>query len=419
MEQICPKCGAAIPVTEGYPVWCDKCDWGVKLNERPRKTNIFTKAYDKLSKQQAEGIYKDVIKNNVKPLVLPPATLLAYAIALAVTLITLLFVAFSIYIVGFTVVEWSSGRTPPTACLGIMMLPLLLGLAWFLRPELGRMPRIYLSRAEAPNLYSLSDRIADELKAKHIEAIVLSPIYNAGYKQVGVFRRPVMTLGLPLLIASSPQEIVACISHEIAHGVNGDPNRTLLLGGAIQSLKRWYFLLSPEGAIRIPIFGLIVAAIMYVISSVPRLLALALTHLTYPTMQRSEYYADALGAKVSGAEFAISSLRKTELADNFYQVAKRTWDRRRARPLSVWNEFRDYLVALPAREYERFIHAQSKLEMRLDDSHPPTHFRVLALQGSPDRHLAPKIVLSPEEYNKIIAETNPFEKQLEIALMND
>lgn len=417
MEQICPNCGAAIPVTEGYPVWCDKCDWGVELVKRPQKTNVFTKTYDRLSTQQAYTIYIDVLRNNGRPAGLTPSTLLAYAIAGMVTLVTFSFVAFAAYIVGFVLVEWLSGRTPPTVCLGIFALPLLLGAAWFFRPQLGRLPRIYLSRAEAPHLYALADRVAKALGAKPIKAIVLDCEYNASYSEAGVLRQPVMTLGLPALIASTPQEVVAIIGHEVAHGVNGDPNRGLLLHSSINSLRRWYFLLSPESAITIPVVGIIVMGILFVISSIPRLLDTALSYLTFSTMQRAEYYADALGAKISGTDAAVSALRKTELAANFYLVAKRTWDRRRVRPLSVWSEFREYVSGLPPREYQRFVHAQAGVKSRLDNTHPPTEFRIQALKKFSIKDS--QIVLTQSEYESIIAETKPFEKQLEIKLMND
>lgn len=136
---------------------------------------------------------------------------------------------------------------------GYAILPgmMFLALAWLLRPHLGNFPREYvMTRAEAPTLYAVVDAIAHTLDAPPIEGIWIAGAYNAGLRRVGFRQRQLLLLGKPLWDVLQGQEHVALLAHELAHAVNGDSNRGLVVGSACNALAAWYYLLRPPSLYR-------------------------------------------------------------------------------------------------------------------------------------------------------------------------
>lgn len=411
MEQICPNCGAAIPVTEGYPVWCDKCDWGLLLptDEKKRK-DFLGKFYDKLSANQAKGLLERTLRGESETKGLT-TTVLAYALAALVYLIMLAFVAAAVFLIIAII------RQPGLICMGAIFVPLFLLLAWLVRPQFGKFPKKYLLRNEAPTLYGLADRVADAMGAKHISAIVLDERFNARYAEIGLRKKPVMILGLPMLIGQKPQEVVATIAHELAHGVNGDPGRSLFLGSALNALETWRYLITPSTGPGLSLVAFLIATFMTLVSGIPGLMAMALGYLTFRARQLAEYRADALGAKVSGTAAAVGNLRRLELAPSYRTIAQRNWARRNMSKASVWDELREYVAHLPQRELDRFARVQQKTESRLDDTHPPTDFRVQALVARQTPQ--PSVVLSDADYAMLMQELKKFEAPIEAEMMGE
>ena len=54
-----------------------------------------------------------------------------------------------------------------------------------------------------------------------------------------------LRLGVPLLTILDGQEVVALVGHELAHQVNGDATRGLVVGTALETLRRWYYAFTP------------------------------------------------------------------------------------------------------------------------------------------------------------------------------
>lgn len=410
MEQNCPNCGAKIPVTEGYPVWCDKCDWGLLLPAQEKRKDFLGRFYDKLSLKQGKGLLEKALRGDDKKKIMP-TTILAYFLAALVYLVMLAFIAAAILFIAAII------RQPGLLCMGTIFVPLFLLFAWLVRPQFGKFPKKYLSRDEAPTLYTLADRIADAMGAKHISAIVMDERFNAGYSEIGLRRKPVMKLGLPMLISQKPQELVATISHELAHGVNGDPGRSLFLGSAINALETWRYLFSPATGPGLSLWAFLIALVMSIVAGIPGLIAMALGYLTFHARQLAEYRADALGAKISGSAAAAGDLRKMELATSYITIAQRNWARRNMQKVSVWDEFRQYAAHLPQHELDRFARVQQKTESRLDDTHPPTEFRIQALLAHPVT--MPKITLTESEYEALMNELKKFEPAIEAEMMGE
>src|SRR5262249_8626043 len=129
---------------------------------------------------------------------------------------------------------------------------------------------------------------------------------------VGVRRRRVLTLGLPLLLLLEPQQRVALVAHELAHARNGDSTRGLVVGSSVRALAEFYAALAPEpsrdGSIAwddLGFFDMIVNGILWLISRPAYGLLLLQLHLLLRDSQRAEYLADALAARVAGTEATV------------------------------------------------------------------------------------------------------------------
>jgi Zn-dependent protease with chaperone function len=83
------------------------------------------------------------------------------------------------------------------------------------------MPKEIIKRKYFPALHALVDSITRASGSKDIYGIVLGGRFNAAYTEIGIRRRKVIYLGVPLFYILNDEE-VALISHEIAHGINGD-----------------------------------------------------------------------------------------------------------------------------------------------------------------------------------------------------
>jgi len=114
----------------------------------------------------------------------------------------------------------------------------LLWLAWMLRPRFGRLKKLLepgyrIPENGAPTLRALIERVARETGAPLPEVLAFDFSWNAAAAVVGVRRTRVLLLGVPMLLALKPQELVALIGHELGHFQYGDNRRAVLTGPAL------------------------------------------------------------------------------------------------------------------------------------------------------------------------------------------
>lgn len=100
-----------------------------------------------------------------------------------------------------------------------------LGIVYILRIRPVRWPKNTVSRSDYPALYGLLDRMTKELGTTPVAGLILNEEYNASITQIGIRRKKLVTLGLPLLSVLTPQERVVVLAHEFGHGLNRDPVR--------------------------------------------------------------------------------------------------------------------------------------------------------------------------------------------------
>jgi Zn-dependent protease with chaperone function len=189
-------------------------------------------------------------------------------------------------------------------------------------------------------------------------------------------------------------EKLALLAHELAHLVNGDPSRGALIGGALDVLGRWYGMLRPAVSSKeqpgLPRLAMVpVNVVLSVLSLVVWLHALALAALLWRDQQRAEYYADALAAKICGPEAVLSLLEKLHFTRTF-QSSFCAWHLNSAlHQESYFAYLRSRIAQTPVRELERIRQVELLENSRLDTRHPPTAYRIHALQALRISHSLP------------------------------
>lgn len=238
-------------------------------------------------------------------------------------------------------------------------------------------------RSELPELFRLIDGVAGALRVPSVDQVVVVPEFNAAYGRYGWRQRRVLFLGLPLLLSLDAQERVALIGHELGHGANGDQRRSLFVVGALSALIELWAALEPDALlpteegliayIQLP-FRLIQLGLARLVLT----FAAVLLMLLYRDSQRAEYYADALGARASGRRATLAMLERLHAA---YLVARMTWVGETADPVAAVVE---KVRRLPDRQRERLRRVERLEGSRLDYTHPPTVYRVEALESRPE-----------------------------------
>ncbi|AJF64252.1 M48 family metalloprotease [Streptomyces vietnamensis] len=386
-ERDCPECGE--PVAEGgqYVTWCAACDWNVDPEVRDEEApGRIERLRQRLAQQYGEQLLAELSEpdDGAAPGTAAdrsearPGTAGVLATALAVT------------IHGVTLALLAGGLWLVVAGRGALPLvgALLLGLAVVLRPRFGRLPkdeshRVLLRRTGAPRLFALLDEVAGTVGTTGVRTVVVDADVNASVTTYGIRQQRVLHIGLGLWEVLSPQERIALLGHEFGHYAHGDTRRSLLVGGAFQSLGTWRYTLAP-----VPAQGL-ADDLVNLATALPRLLVdgvLAfLEHLTLRQSQRAEYLADSTAARAGGTEAAAGLMDRLLIGRSVVgelrreSVAARTriggTDRREDPSEGLWERLAAHAASVPEREYERLRRVAERRGHQVDSTHPPTHLR--------------------------------------------
>ena len=146
------------------------------------------------------------------------------------------------------------------------------------------------------------------------------PEFNASFSQYGVWRRKaILRLGLPLLTILDPAARAALLSHELAHGANGDPRRGMFLGSAVDTLARWHAVLRPKRIFDRRLRGTVGMAayisnlVMLGLSVVPWCGTYILIHLVWRRNRSGRSRANRLAARVAGTDAVLRVLDSLHL----------------------------------------------------------------------------------------------------------
>ena len=403
--ETCPECRRLIDVDRGYSAWCGACGWNVQpIQARDRRT-VLGRLRLALGRRLGRGLFEEMRGRRPRAPRPAIATLLGFALAACVYLVTVAIAALGVSII-------ASSPNIFTLAFGGFFL----GLAWLARPRLGHLEVEPLGRDALPRLWSLVERVATAVGGARIDGVVLTPEYNAAYGTYGLRRRRILFIGLPLWLTLEPQERVALLGHELGHGVNRDATRGGFISGALNALVELHTTLEPDELLPSEdgIFGFLKLPFQLVLLLWSRVflgLAYLLLLLFFRSSQRAEYYADAIAMRLAGSAATVRLLERLHAAPG---VEAMTWVGETADPIgSIVRKVRE----MPAREVERLRRAERMSGTRLDASHPPTLYRLEVIEAQPDA--PPKVVLSHGEADAIDGELERFREPMGRKLVDE
>jgi Zn-dependent protease with chaperone function len=173
-----------------------------------------------------------------------------------------------------------------------------------------------LERGAFPRLYAVIDGLRQQVRALPIHQVLLTEDFNAAVTQtprLGVLGWPrnTLLLGLPLLMALSPEQARAVLAHELGH-LSRSHGR---LGGWVHRVRvSWYRIMEAFG--RAQYWGGRWLARFFA------WYAPAFDAYSFALARANEYEADALSARLTSAEAAgealVQARLRSELASEHY-----------------------------------------------------------------------------------------------------
>lgn len=375
----------------GAAPWCPSCEWNLDLFEPRRRPPEFGwKWADRLTHRVAYRLTERQFAALAgAPIARRSATL--PRIALMAVALVLLAVLLGCTALG----AWLVLHDFP----GLALVPgvLLLLIAVAARPRLGKLADdvTVLDRGRAPALFDLVDRVAAAVGTRAPDVIGVDPAFNAYTTMVGLRRRRVLCLGLPLFVTLRPQERVALVGHEMGHFVNGDVRRGPLTGVAISTLGLLSYLTSPGGsAVRhTGIVAMLTTSVQWVLSRLLRGVHLLLVWIGQRDGQRAEYLADELSARAAGTPAAVGFLGMFVVSDSIDTVIRR--EARANGGGDAWRAAADVARANLADAMPRLGQLTRRDEVSLFASHPPDGLRTSMLEQGPA--YPPAVVLTESQ----------------------
>lgn len=238
-----------------------------------------------------------------------------------------------------------------------------------------------IKREDAPELFKMVDEIAARLNTK-VDHILLDGNFNAYVTQkpvvewLGIYKH-YMVLGLPLMLAASPNQYRAILSHELGH-LSGNHSKSkawlynmrIRLGQVLESSREsiffvfWYtffFLFAPH---------------FYAYT-----LAMARHH---------ELQADKDAVEIAGVEPFSYGMMLLPVWEELYETSfwegiNKKMRKEELPPADLYNQMQASLEALKAEpeELKKILKQAFAVETKGSDTHPPLKIRVLAGKFTP------------------------------------
>jgi Zn-dependent protease with chaperone function len=134
-------------------------------------------------------------------------------------------------------------------------------------------------------------------------------------------------------------------------------------------------------------------------------------------MQRAEYLADFLAARVSGTEAIVTVLRKAHSTTTFHMVSRELATGDSSQGLGLVARMRQAIGDLSSREARAAEQLQALHAARLNATHPPTANRILFLTARPVTHSA--LQLSDAEAAQLEQELLTMEAKIQDRLVDE
>ncbi|MFG3602122.1 M48 family metallopeptidase [Micromonospora chersina] len=405
----CPECGAAtVSIREALP-WCAGCEWNLDGYDRARQEPELGWSWiDRRTYRLAARL----TRQQYATLVGRPLASTGWGVADALTVGVSLLLLVGVLALAVTGVWLLFAYPFPNFAVVVGLA--LIGLAAALRPRFGRVPADVevLTRAEAPELHALVEEVANRIGAPVPHVLGVNADVNAYAAAVGLRRRRLLCLGLPLWGALDGPARVALLGHELGHFVNGDVRRGPLTQPALTMLGSAADLFRPvpgtHGAGLVVLIGeWLGRMVSWTLSRVLFVGHLTLAATALRSSQRAEYLADEMSARAAGTTGATRlldvMLRTESVALAVRQGARgghgpEAWRAGTARSLAAAADRLPLLRQLSVRE-----------ETSLFATHPPAglRHRMLTARSWQD----PAVVLTEARTERIDAElTRHYER---------
>ncbi len=408
-DQACPDCGSNLHSHREFRRWCPQCEWNLGSDKSVNTLGYAAKIYRKIGIAQGDRVFQSILSQD--PENLRPrwsiSKVLAFTVALTIHLFSIAMAGLGFYALSF---GWSA--------VFIMLIGIfLLALSWCMRPRLGSMPKDCLSRQDAPELFTLCDQIADKVGSPRADGIEINGDYNASFARVGIPRKTLITIGLPMWLVQTWPERIATLAHEFSHGANGDSTRGLVIGSALNTLEYWIYFIRPEYDQDAGFAGMIGYYLLWILSFLIELVHIGLSHLVLRQSQRAEFLADFLATTASGTQAMKDDLQKISYAEHLPIFANRSIIHTQQSSKQVLTKFVSYFKSLPESELERLNRLASRENARLDATHPPTRQRVAFIAAHPVAEAA--ITVSKKDQELIESELEQLEETVGQQMISD
>ena len=270
----------------------------------------------------------------------------------------------------------------------MVLAAVFLGIGYKLWPRRERIPAGSLSHNDAPAAFAIIDAVGKTLGAPRIDRLVITDEFNAAVGQAQ--GQNVLEIGAFFWSALPDDEKLALIAHEMAHLVNSDPTRGRFLGAALNTLDGWHELFSPRrvendygevmfGADRTVIGDLVFGAFQLTIELFWGLME----RLSFVPQQRAEYLADALAAEVAGKAAPIALLRRSALVERARIVLGGLGSYNLPKGRDLIDIVAKGTFEMPEAEREALLSKMHQQDFSIDETHPPTVYRVKFLELLP------------------------------------
>lgn len=298
----CPACHRQLAALRGAR-WCPECEWNLGRYDPDRHGRLT--GWGWLDRSAYRTAYRLNARQFAALAGSDPATARARlartsVIAISAGLLILVLAMFTGGIV-LIVLDFPSLTIVPGVVLVLISI--------ILRPRFGRIDPLpdRLTPDQAPALFRLIEQVAAAAAAPTPHIVLADRELNASASAVGLRRRRVLTLGLPLWAILPPQARVALLAHELGHFGNGDIRRMPLTQLAFTTVGTAAVLTRPDPADidRAVGFGVIIAylshALMSVASGALTIVHLILLSIALRDSQRAEYLADERATGAAGS----------------------------------------------------------------------------------------------------------------------
>ena len=299
--------------------------------------------------------------------------------ALATALAT---VTFALWLVSFVATCWFISFVWP-APFGLFLGLILLLIVALSLPRPPGIPKngVRIERLDAPQLFGLLDQLCELGGINKIDILMFDDSINAQTVRVGLRRRLVIVVGMPLWEALDHRERVALLAHEVAHDANGDLWRNSYVGTSIHVLNKWSNATDPgplEDASDLGVVSLFAWFLLVLPHLFSQLLCRAQTSLTLAAHQKAEFAADALAAQLASTQAVVDLLERLILSGTISFGIKSA----KKAQTNVWESIRERSESLPPGDRALLRATAMEEQSRVDATHPPTGQRLQALASS-------------------------------------